>query len=528
MKRILSLILVACTLLSMLLLVGCPAPDDGGTTTTKPGSGGTPSEWKDTLDTAAIKKDIAGETLIVSVREDYQYEIYAEEDSRNALDQLILKRNKKIEERFGITIQEDITKLTGTNDTSSHIEYVRTQLQSRDPYFHLIMMMAYQSGKLINSGLYRDLRSNVPYIKDDILAGSAWWPKDMNISSTVKGRQFVGLSDMCITAIDLSYGMLFNQDLMTDNNVMEGYNTTHETSFATIYDMVDAGAWTLDSMIAITKDFWLDNDADSVNAGKVDQGDAIGLFAGTSTEIDAFAYSFGFAYITNDGVSDPKIWSMPTTFDTACAELVELFYNSNGATMGGMGKGGFAISVKDRPLFFAEGHALFKSASLKELMSSTIKGMEDNYGIVPYPKLDKDQVNYLTGISDNVSVISVPRDVTGKELRMTGAAVVALSAETNKSVNDHYYEMIVKHDSGFYDRRSVDMVDKIVAGRVYDLGMYHHQEFNWGNGANESFATFMRYILWNKVDASTQWEGVRDSATTAMKNLIKMYEGLKK
>ena len=529
MKRILALILVACTLLSMLVLVGCPAPSDGGTTTTtKKPDGGTPSEWADTLDTAALKKDFGGQDLVISVKENFQYEIYAEEDSKNALEQLVYKRNKKIEERFGITIKADITKLTGQNDSVSHLEYARNQLQSMAPEFDLLMMMAYQSGKLIASGYYRDWRSSVPYAKEDIAAGSPWWPVEMNISSTVKGRQFVALSDMSITAIDLAYGMLFNQKLMTNENVMETYNAAHETSFATIYDMVDAGAWTLDAMIAMTKDFWIDNDADPTGASSVDKTDVIGFFGGTATDIDAFAYSFGFRYIENDGVADPTVWTMPATFDTTVNKLVDWFYNTNGATMAGMGKAGFdGIALADRPTFFAEGHALFKSSSLKELMLPVTKGMEDDYGIVPYPKLDGDQTAYLTGISDNVSVLSVPRFTTGKKLRMTGAVVVALSAETHKSINDTYYEMIVKHDSGFVDKRSVEMVDKMIAGRVYDLGMYHHQEFSWQDGANQCFAIFLRYLLWNKEDASGVWSGVSDFASGAMKNLIKMYENLK-
>lgn len=57
----------------MLMLVGCPAPSDGGTTTTtKPNSGGvTPSEWADTLDTDAIKEELGGQTLTISAFETY-------------------------------------------------------------------------------------------------------------------------------------------------------------------------------------------------------------------------------------------------------------------------------------------------------------------------------------------------------------------------------------------------------------------------------------------------------------------------
>ncbi len=524
MKRILSLILVACMLLGTLMLVGCPAPDDGTTTTTKPnGSEGTPSAWKDSLDTEAIKADIAGETLTISAFETYDYEIFAEEDSKDALDQLIYKRNKKIEERFGITIATKITTATGKTDQSSHFEYAKRELQSREPEFDLLMMMAYQSGKLIASGHYRDWRSNVPYAKDDILAGSEWWPSEMNRSITIKGRQFLAFSDMCITAIDLAYGMLFNQTLMTNNNVMENYNAAHNTSYETIYDMVDAGAWTLDVLIAMTKDFWIDNEADQTNSGVVDQGDVIGFYGDRGNGLDSFTFSFGFSYIMNDGVSDPTIWSMPATFDTAVTKLTNLFYETKGATLGGMQKPTFTLDPMEGTAFFAQGNALFKNSSLSQVMSSTVKGMTNNYGLLPYPKLDADQVQYLTGTSDNVSVLSIPWYVTKKKLRMAGAVTVALSAETNKSINYTYYEMIVKHDSGFDNRRSVDMVDKIVDGRRYDLSCFHLEEFRWSGEPDATFGLFMRYLLWNRKDASSMWDSMQGSATSALSQLIRDY-----
>ena len=342
MKRIISCLLVLCMVLSTLLLCACPAPDNGGTTTTTNNGGSqTPSEWKDTLDTAALKADFAGQTLKISAFEDFDYEIYAEEDSKNALDQLIYKRNKKIEERFAITIEPLITKATGISDQLSHYDYASKELQSLDPEFHLLMMMAFQSGKFIASGYYHDWRSKVPYAKDDLLTGSAWWPTEMNTSTTIKGRQFVAFSDMCITTIDLAYGMLFNQDLMTDENVMQDYNLKEGTSYATIYDMVDAGAWTLDALKAITKDFWIDDDKNLAGAGKVDLSDTIGFYGDRGNGLDSFAFSLGFSYINNDGVSEPTVWSMPTTFDTAVSELIDLFYNTNGATLAGMGKTNF-------------------------------------------------------------------------------------------------------------------------------------------------------------------------------------------
>ncbi len=532
MKRFLSLLLVLVMLLGTLMLVGCPAPDNGDDPNKKDPSGTGEGEWADTLDTATIRKELGGEKLVITCRENFEYEIYAEESSKDALEQMVYKRNKKIEERFGVTIEPLVTKLTGDQDHLTHLNYVQTQINTMNPEFHLIMMMAYQSGKLIMGGNYRDWRSAIPYARDDIKnADSKWWPAEMNTSATVNGRQFVALSDMCITAIDLSYGMVFNDTLMRNENVISKFNELKGTNYTSIYDVVNAGDWTLDNMIDMTKDFWLDNEADPNGSGSVDEGDVIGMWGGTSTDVDAFAYSLGFTYIVNDGVSDPTIWNIPVTFGTAVEKLYSYFHESRGATMAGQGKGkAFETSgkVENRNKFFAEGHALFKSASLKDVMSKEIKAMDDDYGIIPYPKYSKSQANYQTGISDNVTVLSVSKYTTGKNLRLAGAITVALSAETNKSINATYYEMIVKHDSGFIDKRSVEMVDKIVQGRVYDLGFYHHKELTWDESKdNACFAIFMRYLLWTGDDVSGTWQAMGDVAANSLRSIVKGYQSIK-
>lgn len=176
MKGVISLLLLACMLLGTLMLVGCPAPDDGGTTTTtKPGGGGEqPSEWADSLDTNAVIKDLgANPALTISYFDEYEYEIYAEEDDKDSVAQMIYKRNKKMEERFGATIIPDVTKGVGEVDLTSHLEYARNELRSMQPSFDLLAMRAARSGMLVADGYYHDWRASVPYARESIAAGDA-------------------------------------------------------------------------------------------------------------------------------------------------------------------------------------------------------------------------------------------------------------------------------------------------------------------------------------------------------------------
>lgn len=197
-----------------------------------------------------------------------------------------------------------------------------------------------------------------------------------------------------------------------------------------------------------------------------------------------------------------------------------------------MSLGGLGLTGETRKEAFASGHILLMTGTLSMLKESVIKGMEQNYGVLPYPKLNGDQGNYLTGTQDNITVLSVPRYTTGKQLKLTGAMTVALSAETHKSVNETYYEMIVKHDSGFVNRQAVDMLDKIVEGRVFDLAIYHYEELEFDSvNAYGSLGLYLRYLVQETAGkdytASGLWSGIGTALEGKMKDLVRTYENIK-
>ncbi len=528
MKRILSLILILCMLLSTLMLCACPAPDDGGSTTTTTGGGQespTPSPWADGLDTEAVKKEIGGGELVVSCFERYLYEIYAEEDLKDTRDQLIYKRNKKIEERFAVTIKPYMSKSTGMYDFSSHRKDAEVELRSMAPRFDLLMMMASQSGKLISSGHYRDWYASVPYARDSLAAGDAWWSAQLNRSATVKGRLFVAISDMCITLTDLSFGVMFNQSLANEYNLAAGYAAKVGADYETMYDIVNAGDWTLDSVMTITKDLWIDNE----NIGErdtVDAEDIIGFYTVSGSELDNFTYAFGFTYLENDGVSDPTLWRHPATFDGMITNLRSFFGESRGARL----SRDFPWDLEERLVAFAEGHAFFMTVNLEHLQTAAIKGMEQVYGILPYPKLNRDQAEYLSAPSDNLTVLSVPRYVSSTRLKRAGAMAVALSAENSRSVTEPYYEMIVKHDSGFVSREDVAMLERIAAGRVYDLAIYHHGDLVFDDTSTHgTLGLYLRYLIMDSPSASPAgvWSEAGSVIEGKLASLIRTYSQLR-
>ena len=527
MKRSISCFVALCLLFGTASLVGCPAPSDGGATatTTTSAAGGEPSAPSEPEFLDAVgEQDFGGAEMVISCFERYRYEVYAEEDSRDALDQLIFKRTEKLEERFHAKIVPDVTNMTGETDHGSHIEYLRTELAGMAPSFDMIAMYAYVSERTQLGKHLRNLRTAVPFVRESIAGESPWWPKIINAGSTVMGRQYVGVTDFSITAIDMAMAILFNETLFSSYNVLAEYNAEEDTEYGSIYDLVDAGAWTLDTMTAMLKDRWYDH-AEVGVAGQADPEDVIGLFTDQTSHVDSFTAALGFRFVENDGISKPTLWTMPATYETAIGKLRSLLLDSDGAIMNGT-RTFYNVPAADHTRLFAEGHAIMAASTLLALKNPLIKGMEQNYGVLPYPKLDADQPRYLTGSGGSMTVIAVPKYTTGKDLRLTGAMIEGLSAETYKSVTDVYYGMILKHDSGFVDRRSLDMLDKIMEGRTYALSSYHCSEFifnTWETYAE--FSIFTRYLLtYPNKDVAGAWSGIRDFCKTALDKIIAIYE----
>ena len=527
MKRIVSLFLILCMLLGTLMLVACPAPDDGGTTTTttkNPGGGDKPSEWADRLDTEAVRAEIGKDAeLVISCLNQFDYQVYAEEDSKDALDQLVYKRNKKIEERFGFKIVPDIINAQREVDLSTHYDYALTELRSMQPKFDILCMMLVQSGRLVAQDHYRDLRSSVPYVRESLTANDPWWNYEMNINSTLHGRQYIAFSDYCISLIDSSFAFIFNESLVDEYNIARTYGAAHEATYETMYDIVKAGDWTIDSMIEMTKDVWYEVDGLGT-PGTLDTSDIIGYYNSGGSELDNFPFAFGFKYIENDGVGDPTIWTYPSTFDGLVTKLRSYFKDSDGGKINP-----FSYSYEQSRQSFAEGHIVFMTGWLDDFKRPSISGMEDNRGVLPYPKLNRDQTDYKTSPSDTSDGLSIPRYTKREKLKLAGAMTVALSAETHKSITEIYYEMVVKHDSGFVNTAAVEMIDKIMEGTVFDFSILHSHDLNFSEDNGALFNTYLRYLINHAPNTSPSglWDEAGPVLEGKLKSLINSYTKLK-
>lgn len=126
--------------------------------------------------------------------------------------------------------------------------------------------------------------------------------------------------------------------------------------------------------------------------------------------------------------------------------------------------------------FFAQEKLAFVPATFESAFG-VLRSMESTYGILPMPKYDEAQEQYMTNAWDQYSVYGIPKTVGDESLTLIGVVTEALAAETYKTVFPVYYDVVLKNRYSA-DPDAANMVDLIMAGRNFDFAfMFGLTEF---------------------------------------------------
>ena len=88
--------------------------------------------------------------------------------------------------------------------------------------------------------------------------------------------------------------------------------------------------------------------------------------------------------------------------------------------------------------------------------------MTDDYGIIPFPKLDEAQKEYVTLSHNSGTVICVPATTSDARMEYVGAVLEATMAESYRSVVPKFIEASLKHKYS-RDEASAKTVDLIIS-----------------------------------------------------------------
>ena len=114
---------------------------------------------------------------------------------------------------------------------------------------------------------------------------------------------------------------------------------------------------------------------------------------------------------------------------------------------------------------FANERAAFLTTELKG--NQAFRPYDVEFGILPAPKYDEAQANYISYASENIFRLCIPANAS--DPKRTGTILDALSYESKASVLPLYYNQTICQ-KGLRDEDSIEMLSIINSSRMTDIG----------------------------------------------------------
>ena len=380
-------------------------------------------------------KDMGGKefTVITSGWWDWPplevHDLCPEEYLGEPLNDAAYQRRLKIEENYNCAINQ----VSGSYEPNDDVAKIQKSVRAGDHVYDIAMVRGINFTTLLTGNNLVDLNE-----LENIDFDRPWWRKKCSDALLLGGKRHGVSGNISTTEVSLASLMCFNKNIIKDHG------------FASPYELVENGDWTFDKLIEMAKQIAGDLDGD----GKMTEADMWGINYDRDyvwNLLNAFGVnvikldSGGFPSITLD--EGENLYKIQNTF----AQLFDESYSSNWRRI---------------EAAFTSNRTLFRFAWALHVVD--LRGEEVDFGIIPLPKYNKEQKEYLPNIYGlGLNIICVP--TTNEDMENTGLFLDVLSYEGHKSVVPVFYENILKTKSA-RDDESSDMIDYIFGNLNYDTG----------------------------------------------------------
>ncbi len=370
------------------------------------------------------------------------FQLVSEDTSGVGLDNAIYQRNARIEARFDVKIKAESS--LGAESQDVILSYAQAGEHIAEVYDHWHFMgLTPPCYEMALNWL------DMPHID----WSQPWWNQKSNENSTINGKLWTVTGDLAVTAMQKTWAIAFNMDLI------KNYGYTSDQ----FYQLVLDGEWTLDKLIEIGSSIHED-DGDGIDG----MNDIYGYVCNAQDRTMPWVTSIGEQFFkkTDDGMSLEVALGTEKVY-RALEKLINFHHNveatycfadSNAVSI----EGGGAAPLN----LFLKGNAALFPTTFAPCYTS-FREIDFTYGMLPFPKYDTAQEEYLTVPNYEFSVYGLPYTLPLEDYEMVGVIMEAMMAESWKTVSVAYYDEALK---GAYsaDATTAEVIDIIMDGRVYD------------------------------------------------------------
>lgn len=361
------------------------------------------------------------------------------EETGDIINDAIYTRNRYIEAKYNVFLKQ-----TEIEDMWQLSDIFKKSVTSGSDDFDLCVQIGRYGYSLAVEG-YAMRAEELPYLD----MTKPWYAYDINETMSVGNIHFIVYSDECLNLYEGLQALCFNKNLIND------------LGLEVPYDLVYNETWTYDKFFDMCKAATHDVDGD----GSMTDNDRYGVLS----QIDMFISNFWVCAGIKTVVKDSDNMLVLNTVGNE--RLINVLEKTRQNLYGGEKiyfdayvdiKGNTDREVSHQQ--FENNRGLFYSAQMA--MVPYMRGMETDFGIVPFPKENENQSRYYTRVIDAWPKI-VPNNAPDPE--RTSIILEAVAAES-KSTTVPAYKEISLRTKFTRDNESSEMIDIIFNNAVMDLG----------------------------------------------------------
>ena len=388
--------------------------------------------------------DYGGDTLTIMTRavsNNYCYpyeEFLSEGENGDPINDAVWKRNTVIEDKYNLKLE--------VLSSSALKTMVSKTVIAGDNAYDLVFPMHYEACMMSRDGHLYDA-SSLPHID----LSKAWWRTSMMEGISIDGRNYFLTGDLNLSSLN-GVGVVFFNKSLADT-----------LDCGNLYDIVESGDWTFDTLQTLCHGVTRDLDGDQ----NLTRNDMFGLTTNAFAWQPFFA-GMGKTLIEKDSNDHPilrwddqeNISALERVLDFVDDESAVLLTNRHKEIpQAEWGTASIEIFTADRALFWIE--IIYGSLTLRD--------MDTDFGILPMPKQDAAQKNYASYMHvGHTATTAIP--ITNDDPDRMGRIIEDMAYQSSLTVRPAYYEFTLKGKIS-RDEASVRMLDLIYSNINLDLAI---------------------------------------------------------
>ncbi|MBQ8552139.1 MAG: hypothetical protein IJ428_04920 [Clostridia bacterium] len=395
-------------------------------------------------------------------------------DSENPVIMARADSKRAVEEKYNTTVIASLT------DAASMLNAARQAYNTDMYYADLLAIPQSMLGAFYAEGILANLYS-LPHVDFD----APYYDRDIN-SAAVAGSGLYAISGAANFNPDYLNCVYFNRSIV-EQFVGED-----------LYALVNDGKWTWDKFAEYSK---------TVDA--VDSIHGHGSTAVLEDYIDIAVSSQGLSYVNNTANMVPTVNYLDNSAFTPAKTIVDklysLLYTDNSFVS--------SSAAELRELFLTD-TLMFMTDRL--YVMEWIANSSVNWGILPLPKYDESQAEYLSPLPDEAPVFCVLKNTASYET--SGLILEALNAASFEYVTDAYINERI--DYILRDNGSIHMLETICGSATTDFA--HMYASGMSNLENATYGAVYKAVT-TRSTLDSLYRGYKNAANRTLASKIKVY-----